>query len=214
MILYLLAIGSPTHAISSRSWYAFWRDRYRMKAMLISRPSACRCSCISTRTHGLIIAIDAKQAATTLTTLRTRSRPRWRIAPFVRTFPENFPGLDQMSGASPLPIAPKDISPGWTTARSGDRRYGCARGRRRFADVHAGTSTKALRTMHEKFGDRVYGRYGFVDAFNPNSGWVDSDVIGIDVGIILLSAENMRTGNVWHWFMRNGEIRARCSVWA
>jgi len=31
-------------------------------------------------------------------------------------------------------------------------------------------------------------------------------VIGIDVGITLLSAENMRTGNVWRWFMRNADI--------
>jgi hypothetical protein len=31
-------------------------------------------------------------------------------------------------------------------------------------------------------------------------------VIGINVGIILLSAENMRTGNVWRWFMQNRQI--------
>ncbi len=37
-------------------------------------------------------------------------------------------------------------------------------------------------------------RYGFCDAFNPTTGWVDSDVLGIDTGIILLSAENLRTG--------------------
>jgi hypothetical protein len=67
-------------------------------------------------------------------------------------------------------------------------------------------SLPALITMREKFGDRVYGRYGFVDAFNPNTGWVGPDVIGIDVGILLLSAENLRTGNVWRWFMRNREI--------
>ncbi|HVG38777.1 MAG TPA: glucoamylase family protein, partial [Pyrinomonadaceae bacterium] len=48
--------------------------------------------------------------------------------------------------------------------------------------------------------------YGFIDAFNPNNGWTNPDVIGIDVGITLLSAENLRTGNVWRWFMRNGEI--------
>jgi hypothetical protein len=64
----------------------------------------------------------------------------------------------------------------------------------------------ALRTMHERWGDRVYGHYGFVDAFNPNTGWVNPDVIGIDVGITLLSAENLRTGNIWRWFMRNKEI--------
>jgi hypothetical protein len=64
----------------------------------------------------------------------------------------------------------------------------------------------ALRAMRDKYGERIYGRYGFADAFNPNTGWVGPDVIGIDVGITLLSAENLRTGNVWRWFMRNREI--------
>ena len=67
-------------------------------------------------------------------------------------------------------------------------------------------SVAALRAMHEKFGKKIYGKYGFVDAFNPNTGWVDPDAIGINVGIILLSAENMRTGHVWRWFMENREI--------
>jgi len=67
-------------------------------------------------------------------------------------------------------------------------------------------SLPALKTMHEKFGKRIYGRYGFTDAFNPNTGWINPDVIGIDVGITLLSAENLRTENVWRWFMRNTEI--------
>jgi hypothetical protein len=53
----------------------------------------------------------------------------------------------------------------------------------------------------------VYGRYGFADAFNPKTGWVDPDVIGIDVGITLLSAENLRSGKNWYWFMLNPEIR-------
>jgi hypothetical protein len=67
-------------------------------------------------------------------------------------------------------------------------------------------SVPALREMHRRFGDRIYGRYGFADAFNPTNGWVDPDVIGIDVGITLLSAENLRSGNVWRWFMRNPEM--------
>jgi hypothetical protein len=61
--------------------------------------------------------------------------------------------------------------------------------------------------MKEKFGEKIYGRYGFADAFNPATGWVNPDLIGIDVGVTLLSAENLRSGNVWRWFMRNAEIR-------
>jgi hypothetical protein len=67
-------------------------------------------------------------------------------------------------------------------------------------------SLAALKTMHKRWGDRIYQHYGFVDAFNPNNGWVNRDVIGIDVGITLLAAENLRTGNIWRWFMQNKEI--------
>ena len=65
----------------------------------------------------------------------------------------------------------------------------------------------ALRSMRERFGETVYGRYGFCDAFNPTTGWIGPDVLGIDAGITLLSAENLRGGGVWRWFMRNPEIR-------
>jgi hypothetical protein len=73
----------------------------------------------------------------------------------------------------------------------------------------------ALREMHRRFGERTYGRYGFTDAFHPVDGWVNPDVIGIDLGITLLSAENLRSGRVWQWFMANTEIRhaiARASL--
>jgi hypothetical protein len=67
-------------------------------------------------------------------------------------------------------------------------------------------SLSALRAMKERYGKKIYGRYGFVDAFNPATGWTDSDVIGIDQGVTLLSAENLRGGKVWGWFMKNLEI--------
>ena len=67
-------------------------------------------------------------------------------------------------------------------------------------------SLAALRALKEKYGAKVYGRYGFTDAFNPNTGWVDTDVIGIDQGITLLAAENLRDGLVWRHFMKNAEI--------
>jgi hypothetical protein len=63
----------------------------------------------------------------------------------------------------------------------------------------------ALKTMRAKHGS-AYGKYGFADAFNPQTGWIDRDVIGIDLGITLLSIENARSGKVWRWFMSNPEI--------
>ncbi len=51
----------------------------------------------------------------------------------------------------------------------------------------------------------AWGRYGFVDAFHPSAGWYCTDVLGIDQGISVLMAENLRTGLVWTTFMSNPE---------
>jgi hypothetical protein len=51
----------------------------------------------------------------------------------------------------------------------------------------------------------AWSKYGFVDAFNPLKNWYGHDVIGINVGITLLMAENLRTGFVWDTFMKNPE---------
>ena len=69
----------------------------------------------------------------------------------------------------------------------------------------------------ERYGNTVYGRYGFADAFTPKwsgESWIDPDVVGIDVGISLLSLDNLQTGNTWRWFMhspyvQNGLRKAR-----
>ncbi|MEM9883977.1 MAG: glucoamylase family protein, partial [Planctomycetota bacterium] len=64
----------------------------------------------------------------------------------------------------------------------------------------------AVRHMFDTYGDTVWKRYGLADAFNPATGWVANDVIGIDVGITLLMIENHRSGFVWRQFMANPEI--------
>jgi hypothetical protein len=59
---------------------------------------------------------------------------------------------------------------------------------------------------------QAWQRYGFVDAFNPLAAWYDPDVVGIDVGITLLMAENYRTGLVWDTFMKNPEAQAAMQI--
>ena len=65
----------------------------------------------------------------------------------------------------------------------------------------------AMRQMKDVGGARVWGRYGFVDAFNPQSGWASPDVIAIDTGITLVMAEHLRSGLVWRAFMRAPEVQ-------
>lgn len=64
----------------------------------------------------------------------------------------------------------------------------------------------AVRYMYDEYGDKIWKHYGLVDAFNPHTGWVANDVIGIDVGITMLMIENERSGMVWRYFMANPEI--------
>ena len=67
-------------------------------------------------------------------------------------------------------------------------------------------SLQALRAARERYGKRVWGRYGFADAFNPATGWVARNHVAINTGITLMMAENARTGFFWETFMKNAEI--------
>ena len=66
---------------------------------------------------------------------------------------------------------------------------------------------RVLRNIRDKYEKGAWKRYGFVDAFNPLTNWYSRDVIGIDVGITLVMAENARTGFVWEQFMKNDVVR-------
>jgi hypothetical protein len=66
---------------------------------------------------------------------------------------------------------------------------------------------RVLRTIRGKYGDKAWNRYSFVDVFNPMTNWYNKDVLGIDIGITMLMAENQRTGFVWDTFMKNPEAQ-------
>ena len=49
--------------------------------------------------------------------------------------------------------------------------------------------------------------FGATNSFNPNTGWASPDVTGLNLGITMLSAENLRSGFLWRWFMAAPEAR-------
>jgi len=65
---------------------------------------------------------------------------------------------------------------------------------------------RVLKTIHDHY-PKAWCRYGFVEAFNPLTDWYDTDVVGIDTGITMLMAENLRTGFVWATFMKGPEAQ-------
>jgi hypothetical protein len=206
-ILYLLAIGSPTHPISPASWYALWRDRYRFEGFsyftTIGVPLF-----MHQYSHAWVDFRNRRETkGDQIDYFENSINATLAHRAFCLTLSREFPGYgpnvwgitasDSAKGYLAWGGPPRDPSIDGTVVPSAPG------GSLMFTPAIA---LPALKTMRDKFGERVYGRYGFVDAFNPNSGWVDTDVIGINVGIMLLSAENMRTGNIWRWFMQNREI--------
>jgi len=67
-------------------------------------------------------------------------------------------------------------------------------------------SMQALKFFYYKLGDRVWGEYGFCDAFSIETGWYASSYLAIDQGPIILMIENHRTGLLWDLFMSAPEV--------
>lgn len=62
-------------------------------------------------------------------------------------------------------------------------------------------SMKALKFFYYTLGDRLWGPYGFYDAFNLTEGWTADSYLAIDQGPVIVMIENHRTGLLWDLFM-------------
>jgi hypothetical protein len=65
---------------------------------------------------------------------------------------------------------------------------------------------RVLKSIRSRYPG-AWTKYGFINAFNPLNNWYDTDVVGIDTGITMLMAENLRTGFVWNTFMKSPEAQ-------
>lgn len=69
-------------------------------------------------------------------------------------------------------------------------------------------SMEALKFFYYTMGDRLWGQYGFYDAFNITENWYASSYLAIDQGPIIVMIENHRTGLLWDLFMSAPEVQA------
>jgi hypothetical protein len=68
-------------------------------------------------------------------------------------------------------------------------------------------SMAALRFFYYKLGDKIWGQYGFIDAFNLTNVWFDNDYLAIDQGPEIVMIENYRSGLLWNLFMSCPEVQ-------
>lgn len=67
-------------------------------------------------------------------------------------------------------------------------------------------SMKALRYFYEEKGNKLWGPYGFYDAFSEEHDWYADGYLAIDQGPIISMIENHRTGLLWELFMQDEEV--------
>jgi exo beta-1,2-glucooligosaccharide sophorohydrolase (non-reducing end) len=67
-------------------------------------------------------------------------------------------------------------------------------------------SMKALKHFYRDLGDRLWGIYGFRDGFNETEHWFEDVYMGLNQGPTAVMIENHRSGLLWKLFMSNPEI--------
>jgi hypothetical protein len=68
-------------------------------------------------------------------------------------------------------------------------------------------SMNALKFFYYKLGDKLWGEYGFADAFSLKETWFATSTLAIDQGPIIVMIENYRTGLLWNLFTSAPEVK-------
>jgi hypothetical protein len=68
-------------------------------------------------------------------------------------------------------------------------------------------SMQALKHFYNDLGDKIWGEYGFIDAFSESKDWYAKSYLAIDQGPIISMIENYRTGLLWKLFMSCPEVQ-------
>jgi hypothetical protein len=199
MMIYLLAIGSTTHPVTPEYWSNFTRPVIHYAGFdYISGNDPIFTHQYSHAWYDFRNKSDAfaDYFANSIKATRAHkafclSYPKWYNEDYWGVTASDYSGGYTAWGGPP-PLGPLD----GTVVPS------AAAGSLAFLPQEC---ISVLRAMRSKWGKQAWGRYGFVDAFHPAANWYDPDVLGIDQGISVLMAENLRSGLVWETFMRNPE---------
>jgi hypothetical protein len=209
MMIYLLALGSPTHPVDPACWDAWTRPRMHYDGFdYISASDPLFVHQYSHAWFDFRNKRDRYADYFTNSIVATRAHEAFCLN-LGKPYSRNYWGIsasDSQHGYTAWG------GPGGNGGGSVDHGFGRIDG----SVVPYATAgslpflpADCLRVLHslkDRYGKDAWGRYGFCDAFHPDAHWYDPEVLGIDVGIGVLMAENLRSGFVWETFARNPEV--------
>ena len=205
MLPYFLALGAPQRAISERSWKAYAATYQRGK---YSQYELIACAPLFTHqyTHLWVDFRGIRDAHadyfenSILATLANREYSLaanqypleiWGLT--ASEGPNNYKAYGAPPAASSVPVINDGTIAPTAAATS--------------IMFTPPLSIAAMRNMKDVYGDKLWGKYGFKDAFNPRLNWYAGDYLGLNQGPIVIAIENYRTGLIWHLFMKNQHVQ-------
>lgn len=230
MIIYVLALGSPTHAIPAESWKTWtstyqWANYYGQEMVNFGPLFGHQYSHMYIdfkgiqddymRNKGIDYFENSRRA-----TIANREYCIQNPAGYIG-YSTSIWGLTACDGPGNDNKSNPNIAFMGYGARGAAQWYVQDDGT--IAPTAAGGSVPfapeiclpALKAMKQKHGKMIYDRYGFKDAFNLSivnkdgtQGWVDQDYLGIDEGPIIIQLENYESGLVWNLMKKNPYIIA------
>jgi exo beta-1,2-glucooligosaccharide sophorohydrolase (non-reducing end) len=209
MIAYLLAMASPTHPIPAACYYRGWignAERYVNGSTYygIKQPVGPRLGGPLFFTHYSFIGLDPRQITDAYANYYDNNRAislvHHRYAIDNPNQHEGYGRLIWGLTASRNPDGYRAHRPGNPDLDDGTIAPTAAISAFPYTPVE---SMATLKHLYHELGAKLWGPFGFYDAFNPGADWVSSRYLAIDQGPMAPMIENHRTGMPWKMFMES-----------
>ncbi len=203
IVMYILALGSPTYPLTAESWTAIKRPRgkYKGHELIMSPPL------FTHQFSHAFIDFRGKRDAfadyfenSVQATLANRQFCIDSSSSF-KTYDENSWGLTASIG--PDGYMAYGAPPG-PALHDGTVAPSAAAASIVFTPEY---SIAAMRNYYSKYRTELWGQYGFADSFNLDRDFFAPDAYGINVGPTVLMIENFRSGLIWKLFMSRPEVK-------
>lgn len=232
MLLYILALGSPTHPVGPEAWTAFnekylWANHYGQEHLNFMPLFGHQYSQVWIDFRGIQ---DPYMKGKGIDYFENSRRATYVHRTYSAQNPNHWIGYSDSVWGMTACDGPKDTI---FTVNGIKRDFRSYSARGTGADEHLDDGTiaptaaggsipfapeiciPALKAMRSVYGNKIWTEYGFIDAFNPTyitpktpEGWYDTDYLGIDQGPIALMIENYRNGFLWEVMKKNPYIVA------
>jgi len=232
MMVYILALGSPTHPIDPAGWTAYtstyrWGEFYGQQFVQFAPLFGHQYTQMFIdfrgiqdaymRQHGIDYFENSRRATLSQRAYAIDNPGHWN------DYGAELWGLTACDGPADTTIDGRTYHTYWGRgAAEGDIRDDGTIAPTAAASSIVFTpeiSLAAIAAMQQQYGPLLYRKYGFADSFNPtfrgtsqygtvdpNLGWFSTDYLGIDQGPILAMLENYRSAFVWNTLKKNPHI--------